>query len=72
MRASVEILDKPLEDADRQPFTGSVQQIVQDTVAMAEAGVNELLLDLTLTVQDASQLVDLAARLHADVRAAGV
>lgn len=72
VRTQVEIFDKPLEDADRQPFTGSAEQIVQDTVAMAEAGVTELLLDLTVAVQDASQLVDLAARLHADVRAAGV
>ena len=72
VRAAVEVFDKPVEATDRAPFTGSIEQIVQDTAAMAEAGVTEVLLDLGVTVQDAAQLVDLAARLHAEVRAAGV
>lgn len=72
VRANVEISAKPIDDANRQQFTGSVEQIVQDTVAMAEAGVNEVLLDLCPTVDDAAQLVDLATQVHAEIRAAGV
>ena len=45
---------------------------MQDVVAMAEAGVNDLLLDLAPLARDAEHLVDLAAQLHADIRAAGV
>ena len=71
-RANVQISAKPLEDANRYQFTGSVEQIVEDTVAMAEVGVNELLLDLGATVEDAAQLADLAAQVHAEIRAAGV
>jgi probable F420-dependent oxidoreductase len=72
VRGNVRLHDKPLHDGDRRPFVGSYEQIVQDTVSMAEAGAHEVLLDLQTAARDAAHLIDLAAQLYTDVRAAGV
>ncbi|MGA5702683.1 LLM class F420-dependent oxidoreductase [Peterkaempfera bronchialis] len=72
VRANVRLTPAPVGDADRRPFVGTVEQIVADVAAHAEAGVHEVLIDLQNCARDGRELTDLAARVHADIRAAGV
>jgi probable F420-dependent oxidoreductase len=72
VRAPVVLSEKPIEGADRAMFTGSIEQVIQDTIASAEAGAHEVTVDLGADARDAAELLDLAARVHAEVRAAGV
>lgn len=73
VRANSVYSAKPFEGAGRQPFQGSAGQIVEDVVAHAQVdGVTELLIDLSTTMRDAQELVDVAAEVYAGVRAAGV
>ncbi|MFF4252965.1 LLM class F420-dependent oxidoreductase [Streptomyces sp. NPDC001663] len=58
--------------ADRQPFHGSVDQIVEDLVAHAEVGIDEILVDLQHDLRDAQELKDLAAEVYEKARAAGI
>ncbi|WP_217254619.1 LLM class F420-dependent oxidoreductase [Streptomyces sp. AC602_WCS936] len=58
--------------ADRRPFHGSVDQIVEDLAAHAEIGLDEMLLDLQGSARDAGELKDLAAQVYEKARAAGV
>lgn len=71
-RANAKYSAKPFEGADRQPFQGSVAQIVEDLVAHAAVGVPEILLDLQGTTRDAAELADVAAEVYRAARAAGV
>ncbi|MGA5583771.1 LLM class F420-dependent oxidoreductase [Streptomyces thermodiastaticus] len=57
---------------DRPPFHGSADQIVEDVVAHAAIGLDEILVDLQSGVRDAEELKDLAAEVYEKVRAAGV
>ncbi|GAA3782179.1 LLM class F420-dependent oxidoreductase [Streptomyces coacervatus] len=57
---------------DRQPFHGSVDQIVEDLVAHAEVGLDEILIDLQHDLRDAQELKDLAAEVYEKARAAGI
>ncbi|MFD7278018.1 LLM class F420-dependent oxidoreductase [Streptomyces sp. NPDC059862] len=57
---------------DRSPFQGNVDQIVEDLVAHAEVGLEEILLDLQSTVRDAQELKDVAAQVYERARAAGI
>ncbi|MBD0419508.1 LLM class F420-dependent oxidoreductase [Streptomyces sp. NPDC052309] len=59
-------------DGDRQPFHGSVDQIVDDLAAHAEIGLDEILIDLQSTPRDAQELMDVAAEVHEKARAAGI
>lgn len=72
VRANARYSAKPFEGADRQPFRGSVAQIVEDLVAHAATGVPEILLDFQATTRDAAELVDVAAEVYQEARAAGV
>ncbi|RFU84212.1 LLM class F420-dependent oxidoreductase [Streptomyces triticagri] len=72
VRANARYSAKPVDEAERAPFQGSVEQIVADLVAHAGVGVDEILIDLQGTMRDASELVDVAAEVHAGVRGAGV
>ncbi|MCF3964798.1 TIGR03619 family F420-dependent LLM class oxidoreductase [Streptomyces fuscigenes] len=73
VRANVIRTPKPFEGEGRQPFQGSVKQIVEDVVAHAAIdGIGEILLDLCLTSRDAQELIDVSGEIHAAVRAAGV
>ncbi|MEU3899293.1 LLM class F420-dependent oxidoreductase [Streptomyces sp. NPDC045251] len=58
--------------ADRRPFHGSVDQIVEDLAAHAEIGLDEILIDLQGSARDAGELTDLAAQVYEKARAAGV
>lgn len=72
VRANVQLTDSPVDDPERPPFTGSVGQIVDDVAAHAAVGADEVLLDLQSNVGDASELIDLAGRIYAEVRGANV
>lgn len=71
-RANARYSAKPIEGTGRQPFHGSVAQIVEDLVAHAETGVPEFLLDLQGTTRDAAELIDVATEVYEAARAAGV
>jgi alkanesulfonate monooxygenase SsuD/methylene tetrahydromethanopterin reductase-like flavin-dependent oxidoreductase (luciferase family) len=47
-RANLVLLDTPVPEAGRYPFVGSMDQIVADAVATAEAGADELILEFQL------------------------
>src|SRR5690606_40622769 len=59
-------------EADRRPFHGSVDQIVEDMVAHAAIGLDEMLIDLQTSTRDAEELRDVAAEVYEKARAAGV
>ncbi|WP_399882758.1 LLM class F420-dependent oxidoreductase [Streptomyces sp. BBFR51] len=58
--------------ADRRPFQGGVDQIVEDLAAHAEIGLEEILVDLQSTTRDAEELKDVAGEVYEKARAAGV
>ncbi|MER5529042.1 LLM class F420-dependent oxidoreductase [Streptomyces sp. NPDC002677] len=63
---------KPYAGPDRQPFQGSTDQIVEDLVAHAAVGLEEILVDLQTTPRDAQELKEVAAEVYEKARAAGV
>lgn len=71
-RANATYSAKPFDGTDRQPFQGSVAQIVEDLVEHAATGVPEIILDLQATTRDAAELIDVAAEVYEAARAAGV
>ncbi|GAB2854052.1 LLM class F420-dependent oxidoreductase [Streptomyces deserti] len=72
LRVNPEYTAGTYDGSDRRPFQGSVDQIVEDLVAHAEIGLEEILLDLQGTVRDAQELKDVAAQVYEKARAAGV
>ncbi|TWV31598.1 TIGR03619 family F420-dependent LLM class oxidoreductase [Streptomyces misionensis] len=72
LRVNTTRLPKPYEGADRRPFQGSVDQIVQDLAEHAAIGLDEILIDLQGTARDAAELTDVAAEVFEKARAAGV
>ncbi|WP_255658292.1 TIGR03619 family F420-dependent LLM class oxidoreductase [Actinoplanes sp. L3-i22] len=58
--------------AGRQPYTGSVKQVVADLEALAEAGVDHVYVTLASAARGLDELIDAARTLHAEVRAAGL
>lgn len=70
LRAFLDIKDKPLDD--RRPFQGSVEQIVEDLAATAEAGADEVLLDTQLLCRDVQELIGMAKALRETATEAGV
>ncbi|CAK7282461.1 TIGR03619 family F420-dependent LLM class oxidoreductase [Streptomyces misionensis] len=72
LRVNTTRLPKPYEGADRRPFQGSIDQIVQDLVEHAAIGLDEILIDLQGTARDAAELTDVAAEVFEKARAAGV
>ncbi|MFD7715677.1 LLM class F420-dependent oxidoreductase [Streptomyces sp. NPDC059814] len=71
-RANARYSTEPVAARDRQPFHGSVAQIVEDLVAHAATGVPEFMLDLQSTARDATELIDVATEVYEAARAAGV
>ncbi|WP_225836672.1 LLM class F420-dependent oxidoreductase [Streptomyces sp. NK08204] len=63
---------KPYEGADRMPFQGDVEQIVEDLAEYAQVGLDEIMLDLQNLARDAEELKDIAAEVFEKARAAGV
>lgn len=73
VRANVELADKPVDDAGRQPFQGTVEQIVEDLIAHAKIdGLEEVLLDLSVNTRDGAHLVEVLRDLYGQARSAGV
>ncbi|MFF4959880.1 LLM class F420-dependent oxidoreductase [Streptomyces sp. NPDC001222] len=72
LRANAAYSAKAYPGQDRGPFQGSVDQIVEDLVAHAEVGLEEILIDLQGSVRDAEELKDVAAQVYTSARAAGV
>ncbi|MGW3729852.1 LLM class F420-dependent oxidoreductase [Streptomyces sp. NPDC000851] len=72
MRVNPQYSAAAYDGPDRRPFQGSVDQIVEDLVAHAEVGLEEILLDLQSTVRDAQELKDVAAQVYERARAAGI
>ena len=55
----IRVTDKPL-GAERQPFNGSPEELVEDFAAMAETGAHELIIGLDVTSASADELIDKA------------
>ncbi|WRZ94116.1 LLM class F420-dependent oxidoreductase [Streptomyces sp. NBC_01007] len=72
LRTNPRYTPKAYAGDDRQPFQGGVDQIVEDLVAHAEVGLDEIFLDLQSSVRDAQELKDVAAEVYEAARAAGV
>ncbi|WP_406836445.1 TIGR03619 family F420-dependent LLM class oxidoreductase [Streptomyces sp. AHU1] len=72
LRTNLRYSPKPYVGDDRGPFQGAVEQIVEDLVAHAEVGLDEIFLDLQSEVRDAEELKDVAAEVYEAARAAGV
>ncbi|WP_328684565.1 LLM class F420-dependent oxidoreductase [Streptomyces sp. NBC_01261] len=72
VRANAVHTAKPYDGPDRQPFQGSADQIVEDLVAHAAVGLEEILVDLQTTPRDAQELKDVAAEVYEKARAAGI
>ncbi|GIM92989.1 TIGR03619 family F420-dependent LLM class oxidoreductase [Paractinoplanes toevensis] len=56
----------------RQPYTGSVRQLVEDIAALAEAGVHHVYVSLPYATTDLKSLIGAAEELHEAVRGAGL
>ncbi|MEU9988052.1 LLM class F420-dependent oxidoreductase [Streptomyces sp. NPDC048045] len=72
LRVNTELLPKAYDGADRRPFQGSVDQIVEDLADHARIGLEEILVDLQGSARDAEELKDVAAQVFEKARAAGV
>lgn len=71
LRCAVDVTPRPV-DGERALHHGSVEQVVEDLAAGAEAGVDEAILELQGTSRDAGELIATARELHAAVRGAGL
>jgi probable F420-dependent oxidoreductase len=72
LRANPQYTPKPYEGDGRAPFQGNVEQIVEDLVAYAEIGIEEIIVDFQQSTRDAEELKDVAAELYERARAAGL
>ncbi|MER6536283.1 LLM class F420-dependent oxidoreductase [Streptomyces sp. 900105755] len=72
LRVNATYTPKAYDGSDRSPFQGSVDQIVEDLVAHAAVGLEEILIDLEATPRDAQELKDVGAEVYEKARAAGV
>ncbi|MFF7475440.1 TIGR03619 family F420-dependent LLM class oxidoreductase [Streptomyces sp. NPDC008092] len=72
LRVNATYTPKAYDGSDRRPFQGSVDQIVEDLVAHAAVGLEEILVDLESTPRDAQELKDVGAEVYEKARAAGV
>lgn len=72
LRVNAEYSAKAFDGEGRQPFQGNADQIVEDLVAYAATGMEEILVDLQGTPRDARELKDVAAEVFEKARAAGV
>ncbi|MEV7389354.1 MULTISPECIES: LLM class F420-dependent oxidoreductase [unclassified Streptomyces] len=72
LRVNLTCTPKAYDGSDRRPFQGSVDQIIEDLVAHAEVGLEEILIDLQSSARDARELKDIATEVYEKARAAGV
>ena len=72
LRVNATYTPKAYDGADRRPFQGNVDQIVEDLVAHAAVGLEEILIDLEATPRDAQELKEVGAEVYEKARAAGI
>ncbi|WP_329460691.1 LLM class F420-dependent oxidoreductase [Streptomyces sp. NBC_01497] len=73
VRANVILTEKPFDGEGRQPFQGSLEQVVEDLVAHAKIdGLQEVLLDLCITARDGDHLLEVLRDVYGAARSAGV
>lgn len=73
VRVNAAYTPRPYEGEGRALFQGSVDQIVEDLAAHAEAtGLDDFLLELQGYTRDAQELTDVAAAVYEAARAAGL
>ncbi|MFE7979494.1 LLM class F420-dependent oxidoreductase [Streptomyces shenzhenensis] len=72
LRVNTALTAEPYGGTDRRPFQGDVGQIVEDLVAHAAVGLEEIIVDLQSGARDAEHLKDVAAEVYERARAAGV
>lgn len=72
LRVNTTLTAAPYTGADRRPFQGDTGQIVEDLVAHAAVGLEEIIVDLQSGARDAEHLKDVAAEVYEKARAAGV
>ncbi|MBG0856776.1 LLM class F420-dependent oxidoreductase [Streptomyces spinoverrucosus] len=72
LRVNAQYSAKAYDGADRQPFQGNADQIVEDLVPYAGIDLEEIMIDLQITPRDAEELKDAAAQVYEKARAAGV
>jgi probable F420-dependent oxidoreductase len=72
LRTNAHFSAKAYDGADRRPFQGSLDQIVEDLAAHAEVGLDEIFLDLQGSARDAQELKEVAAEVYEKARSAGV
>lgn len=72
LRTNAHFSAQAYDGADRRPFQGSVDQIVEDLAAHAEVGLDEIFLDLQGSARNAQELKEVAAEVYEKARAAGV
>ncbi|WP_045741037.1 TIGR03619 family F420-dependent LLM class oxidoreductase [Actinoplanes rectilineatus] len=58
--------------AGREPYTGSLRQVVEDVAALGEAGVDHAYVTLASLAGSLSELVDLSGEWYAEAKAAGL
>jgi probable F420-dependent oxidoreductase len=58
--------------ADRQPYTGSIAQVLEDVAVLAQGGVGHVFLSIPYVARDQYENIDRMAQLHAAVRTAGL
>jgi probable F420-dependent oxidoreductase len=63
---------KEVPQRDRQPYAGSISQVLADLAALAAAGVDEVILTLPLLADTVEAVIDIAAEVHQQIRAAGI
>lgn len=68
-RAAIVLCAQPA-GADRRPFQGSVQQVIEDVAAVRSAGAHEIVLDLSPSARDRSELLDRSLAMHAALTSA--
>jgi probable F420-dependent oxidoreductase len=59
-------------ERDRQPYAGSIDQVIADLAALVDAGVEEIVLTLPLLARSTKELIDVAAQVHGKIRASGI
>ncbi|MFG2957177.1 LLM class F420-dependent oxidoreductase [Streptomyces sp. NPDC048291] len=72
LRINATYTPKAYDGSDRQPFQGNADQIVEDLVAHAAVGLEEILIDLEATPRDAQELKEVGAEVYEKARAAGI
>ncbi|MGW2896092.1 LLM class F420-dependent oxidoreductase [Streptomyces sp. NPDC001212] len=72
LRVNAAYSAKAYEGAGRRPFQGDAGQIVEDLLAYAAIGLEEILIDVQGRLRDAEELKDVAAEVFEKARAAGV